>query len=94
MHHDPTPHSLHGVPPRWLHHCKPHDPARRYGLEFQQQLTWKKWQPGGEYPKTLVVRNVSTQASDRANAHARRLPLRTPHVRLLSQPHPRHTPAP
>lgn len=37
--------------------------AYRYGLEFPDHLTWTKWQAGGEYPKPLVVRNVSTQAS-------------------------------
>ena len=36
--------------------------VRHFGLDCQDSLTWAAgWQPGGEYTKTLTVKNVSTK---------------------------------
>lgn len=32
-----------------------------FGLSVPEQLEWRHWQPGGEYSKTLVMKNVSTK---------------------------------
>ena len=41
--------------------CDSHCTLIRYGIECVEELTWHKWQLGGEYTKTLVVKNVSQQ---------------------------------
>ncbi len=40
-----------------------YQPVCRYGLEFPKQLEWRKWHPGSEYVKQLVVKNVSTKVN-------------------------------
>ena len=36
---------------------------RRFGFDTGDGLTWQagKWEPGGEYTKTLIVKNVTTK---------------------------------
>ena len=33
----------------------------RFGIECPDELEWRNWQPGGDYVRTLVVKNVSQQ---------------------------------
>lgn len=42
-------------------HLRPHVHGRscRFGIECPDHLEWSGWQPGGEYSRKLVVRNVS-----------------------------------
>ena len=34
---------------------------RRFGIECADELEWRSWQPGGEYVRNLIVKNVSQQ---------------------------------
>jgi hypothetical protein len=34
----------------------------RFGLECADQLEWRGWQPGTEFVKSLVLKNVGTNA--------------------------------
>ena len=36
-----------------------HRRSCRFGIECPDHLEWSGWQPGGEYSRKLVVRNVS-----------------------------------
>lgn len=33
--------------------------SRRCGLEVPARLVWSKWEPGGEYTKSITIKNVS-----------------------------------
>jgi hypothetical protein len=33
--------------------------ACRHGVEYTDVLEWRKWQPGGEYTKNILVKNTS-----------------------------------
>jgi hypothetical protein len=33
--------------------------VRNFGLECSDSVEWKGWRPGGEYTKTITIRNVS-----------------------------------
>ena len=35
--------------------------VKRYGIEVVKGLTWKGWEPGGEYTKNIVLKNVNVK---------------------------------
>jgi hypothetical protein len=49
-----SPHAKRNAVAALLNPC-----AHRNGVEVPAQLVWSKWQPGGEYVKTITVKNVS-----------------------------------
>eukprot|EP00002_Diphylleia_rotans_P038308 TRINITY_DN8696_c0_g1_i16.p2 TRINITY_DN8696_c0_g1~~TRINITY_DN8696_c0_g1_i16.p2 ORF type:complete len:101 (+),score=15.54 TRINITY_DN8696_c0_g1_i16:91-393(+) len=36
--------------------------AHRFGLDCGSGLEWRKWEPGGDYVKKLVIRNVTNRS--------------------------------
>ena len=35
--------------------------ANHYGIEVIKGLTWKGWEPGGEYTKHVILKNVKVK---------------------------------